>query len=259
MAETAPDSIYSERYVAFIDILGFSEIVRKSVGKPEQATELVRILERISTRTGSLAYDGLFGEDFRAQSFSDCIVLSEIATDGGLEHLLQVVTDLSLDLLANNILTRGGVAKGKLHHSDRIVFGPALVEAYRLETSIAEYPRIVVDRAIHLDFKRIKQTGRVSWIDARHHGQLRHGDDGPVFVDIFASLRDLSGSPPERLTVIGATCREAIQRHLNEAIYDPRIYRKLQWLAGYWNSVVMGQEIPKRMGMVVFPIADDLR
>ena len=33
-------TVYSERYVAFLDILGFSDIVRRSTTLPEKATEL---------------------------------------------------------------------------------------------------------------------------------------------------------------------------------------------------------------------------
>jgi hypothetical protein len=199
-------TVYSERYVVFLDILGFGEIVRNSVRAPAQAAELVRILNRISGRTEPLEYDRLFGADFKAQSFSDCILLSASASDSGLEHLLYVVYNLAFDLLANGILTQGGIAKGELHHSDKIVFGPALIKAYDLERRIAEFPRIVVDKATHDDFKRLVQQGRQSQMAAGFEAQLMPNEDGPFSVDIFAPLRDLSGAPPERLLVAGAAC-----------------------------------------------------
>src|SRR5262249_24937443 len=138
-----------------IDILGFSEIVRNSISSAEQATELVRILEKISSRAEPLEFDQSHGDDFRAQSFSDCIVVSERATQAGLEHLLFVVSQLQLDLLANRILTRGGITKGKLYHTDKIVLGPALITAYHLENTIAAYPRVIVDRATHEDYNNL--------------------------------------------------------------------------------------------------------
>jgi hypothetical protein len=72
------DTIYSERYVAFVDILGFSDIVRNSQHSPHQAAELVRVLERIRARASGLAIkqtDELLGDEFKAQSFFDTIVL----------------------------------------------------------------------------------------------------------------------------------------------------------------------------------------
>jgi hypothetical protein len=44
-------AIYSERYVAFVDILGFSRIVRDSVQSTVQATKLAGTLNRIANRS----------------------------------------------------------------------------------------------------------------------------------------------------------------------------------------------------------------
>lgn len=235
-------AIYTERYVAFIDILGFKTIVQNSVSSPEQAEALVKILTKISDRTIPLEFDRMVGDDFRAQSFSDCIVLSEQASQDGLEHLLFVVSSLALDLLSNGILTRGGIAKGKLHHSDKIVLGPAMIAAYQLENTIAEFPRIVVDRAVHRDFEALLLGASRSALPTGLEAKLKFDDDGPLFVDVLANLRDPSVVTTERLLMVGKSCRAAIQNLLNESIYDPRIYKKLRWLAVEWNSMVLGLE-----------------
>ena len=89
-------TVYSERYVAFLDILGFSDIVRRSTTLPEKATELIAILEDIANANQQFVEDmQLPTDDFKAQSFSDCIVLSENASPIGLFHLLASVTMLS--------------------------------------------------------------------------------------------------------------------------------------------------------------------
>lgn len=151
MPERENDPIYSDRYVAFLDILGFSNIVRESVSRPERAAELVKALNRIADRPSTFEVGDFFRDDFKGQSFSDCIVLSENASSRGLAHLLGVVTRLSIELLANGIMLRGGISKGKLHHSDKVVFEPALIEAYRLESTIARYPRVVADQQTYED------------------------------------------------------------------------------------------------------------
>ncbi len=144
---TDTETIYSDRYVAFVDILGFSDIVRNSETSPRQASALSKILERTASNRGE-TFRAQAADDFKAQAFSDCLVISENATRGALVHLLQVVTFHALDLMSNGILTRGGIAKGKLYHSDKIVLGPALLEAYRLESRVARYPRILIDQHI---------------------------------------------------------------------------------------------------------------
>jgi hypothetical protein len=255
----APQPVYSDRYVAFIDILGFSQIVRHSVNLPWQTEELVRILERISNRTKPLEIDTMFGDDFRAQSFSDCIVLSEKATNLGLEHLLFAVSQLALDLLANGVLTRGAIAKGKLHHTDKIVFGPALVDAYRIESTIAAFPRILLDRETHRDFKVMLETGRKTFIASGFEAEVLHDDDGPPFLDILSRFRDLSGSIPARLLVTAEACHKAIQTKLDQSIYDPSIFRKLRWLTIYWNGVALSDGSMGQLKPVDFPQLTDRR
>lgn len=58
--------------------------------------------------------------------------------------ILLDLTRLQLDLLDNNVIIRGGIAIGKLRHTQTEIFGPAMNEAYYLESKIARYPRIVI-------------------------------------------------------------------------------------------------------------------
>ena len=55
--------------------------------------------------------------------------------------------------LANNgILICGGVSAGKLYHKGSIAYGPAFISAYKCESELADYPRIVIDPKI-MDLK----------------------------------------------------------------------------------------------------------
>jgi hypothetical protein len=56
---------------------------------------------------------------------------------------------LQMSLVRGKMLCRGAIVSGKLIHTPRILFGPALIEAYKLESSgIAKYPRVILDRSI---------------------------------------------------------------------------------------------------------------
>jgi hypothetical protein len=238
MDEPENRSIYSDRYVAFVDILGFSSIVRNSAQSPYQAAELVRALDRISERWSNEALKGtheMLGSDFKAQAFSDCTVLSEAATPKGLHYLLLMVSQFALDLMAIGFLVRGGIAKGGLYHSKHAVFGPAFLDAYALERDIAKYPRIIVDQHTHQDYVLNKPPE--TW-DKFIRPVLRHDDDGPVFVDVLAPFRFVDeGNIPSRILVNGRACRASIQKQLDASIYNPAHYEKLRWLTLYWNAV----------------------
>jgi hypothetical protein len=256
MGDSENEDIYCERYVAFVDILGFSDIVRNSERSPHQAMALVRVLERIRARSLGGAADDLFGDDFKVQSFSDTIVLSEKVTETGLKWLLYSVADLTLDLLAQGILTRGGITKGLMYHSEGVAFGPAFLSAYYLESTIAKYPRVVVDRSVHIDYRA---RNRDRWETGEFAPRLMHADDGPVYLDIFRKFAKLSGPHiASQLIVTGQSCRACIQNLLNDSIYNPRHFEKLRWLAIYWNSVRLGQPPTDLLEPVDFPSMKNL-
>jgi hypothetical protein len=232
---TAVSEIYSERYVAFIDILGFSDIVRQSSASPARAAGLIAILEKIADAKRTFVDDlEISPDDFKAQSFSDCIVLSENASPSGLFHLLAAVTIVSLDLLSEGVFTRGGIAKGKLHHSDKVAFGPAMIEAYRLESQIARYPRILVDKATHTDYKAPEYS--IAGERYSKNPALRLDSDGPPFLDILVLLR-----PESAEDYVGQIpgIRAEIQRALDASIYEPKHFEKIRWLAIYWNELAL--------------------
>ena len=148
---------YTERYLAFLDVLGFGTKVQRSANSPKAAHELVASLDRIGERWTDVNLQNthtVMGDDFRVQSFSDCTVMSSAATRRGLEYFLMMVSQFVLDLMSRGLLIRGGIAKGLLYHSEKAVFGPAFLAAYALERDIASVPRIVVDKATHLDFEQ---------------------------------------------------------------------------------------------------------
>jgi hypothetical protein len=107
--------------------------------------------------------------------------------------------------------------------------------------SIASVPRVVVDKATHLDFE---QQGPPEVYDQFIKPGLRHDYDGLVFVDVFAAHRILQGHIPERIALNAKEIRATIQRELDDSIYDPGHYKKLQWLATYWNKVRQMQSMP---------------
>jgi len=83
------------------------------------------------------------------------IVMSSNASVQGLIYLAAVVRQLALDLLTNGLLIRGAIAKGPLHHVGSVMFGPAFLDAYRIERDIAKYPRIILSQATYEDFRSL--------------------------------------------------------------------------------------------------------
>jgi hypothetical protein len=218
---------YSNRYVCFLDILGFSELVHNS--STEDVESLISSLSEITSRDGAL--DEFFsGADFVFQAFSDSIVMSADANDlTSLIYLLSQVSDLCKRLLLKGYLSRGAVTRGSLYHRDSVMFGPAFLSAYRLESEVARYPRVILSREVYQDLKALR-PGLIL-------PRFRLDDDGPPFLDVLESwarevIENPDGPEIERLR----SGSQIVQRLFDVSIHEPGHFEKLRWLAIYWNG-----------------------
>lgn len=172
-------AVYENRVVAFIDLLGFRELVSFSALHPEAAGHIYSFLIGIQgqqvmgglyggiptvgldgTREVKLARDLPNTENMlelikthwpiEITQFSDSLVLSCKAEDGATSILLlEFVAKLMLGAFQHGFLLRGGITLGLLSHQEGgPLFGPAFIEAYALESKYALWPRIIVDKTV---------------------------------------------------------------------------------------------------------------
>jgi len=139
---------YREKYVTFIDLLGFSQLVNSDDLDNEKRRDVIKILGHLRD---SLCENQTIG--VRLRQFSDCIVISADRTPAGLREMLASILCLTFNLLQSDVLLRGGLAVGGIHHDDTLLFGVGLNEAYQLEHCKALHPRIVVDDKVLADIK----------------------------------------------------------------------------------------------------------
>lgn len=191
------DPAMSDHLVAFVDLLGFAALI-ESRGDTAQA-KVRGLLKKLAALRGDF--------DFRSEqktggtttylepavsSFSDCIVVSFDLTkleqnNVGFYIAWQLLGrwfgDIALEALGMGCLLRGGVTIGPLFHEDGVVFGSGLVQAYRMESDGARYPRIIVSQSV---------VGRTQGF-AAYHETLFQADDGEWCLDYFmAAYRTLS-------------------------------------------------------------------
>jgi hypothetical protein len=170
---------YEERLVCFIDLLGFKSAIDESVSNARLLSALHEALSDLEgsrlanlmhesvpvlTSTGEFTSAGEAGTTELAQKqwpiavtqFSDSFVLSCPATNpGSCLMLLRAIDALQKTFFWQlGMLMRGGVSKGPLIHiQGGPLFGPAMNEAYALESKSAIYPRILFapQAAAHMD------------------------------------------------------------------------------------------------------------
>lgn len=146
------DLKYEEYYVAYMDILGFKEIVDDSNISCSEVYSILndsrkKILQDISQNNEIV----LKTSDIGIYVMSDSIVYYiKASTKNALMILISNCCALMgmLSVRDKIVLIRGAITKGKLISRDNIIFGPALTSAYLLEKECAIYPRIIIDGAL---------------------------------------------------------------------------------------------------------------
>jgi hypothetical protein len=136
---------YEERIVAFCDVLGWRNQIAKAGSDPKK----IGVLRRQILLVGRIISNVKPEVDLRFTSFSDNIVLSGPAKEAPLDTLiamLVLLSDYQQTSAVLGFLTRGGITIGEIYHDQQTVFGPALNRAYELESTVADYPRIVLDK-----------------------------------------------------------------------------------------------------------------
>ena len=137
------EPVYVERIVAFIDILGFRNLVQQIGADPMLHRKLQGALSRIKHCKLSSVADNTAQSDLEVSVFSDSVVIS--GTMDNFHGVCWTVIHLQCDLLAFGVLARGGISKGRTVHRDDILYGEGILAAYDLESKAAVYPRIVID------------------------------------------------------------------------------------------------------------------
>lgn len=255
----------SDRVVAFVDILGFGDLVRRMfAGDVDLFSSVLNILRGINAPLAD--FDGdeenpvPWSECDETTAFSDSIVLSNAirkdvrrrmrpgdpsAAVTAVWGLVSRTAWLSSSLLTRGILTRGGISIGPTYHRGKIVVGLGLLRAYSVEQSVARYPRIVLDDSVIAVLRSWTYRGGPSESiliqndRANPMPQLRRDHDGCWYVDIFYHLYFYwHDRRPAQL----ARIREVISSGLNRelAAEEPSLDRlaKYRWLANEYNRGV---------------------
>lgn len=160
---------YGNRFAAFVDILGFKQMIAQieahSSGHRELFKRLQSVLNFLSDESVEsngqhdlpvyeLTDGGMIERELgnpRITYVSDCVIISTDDTFDGFKSICNKLTKLSTDLACDGMFLRGAIAYGPLYHDRKFVFGSAYQRAYEVESTIAKSPRIIIDRSA-LDF-----------------------------------------------------------------------------------------------------------
>ena len=226
---------YPEKYVAFVDMLGFRKLVELADVSAERREALAEIVRIFRTTIGAHEKLGT-----RVTHFSDCLIVSADRPEQGLHMVLSGCTWLALNLIQYAVLLRGGIAIGGITHEPDVLFGMGVNRAYAFERSGLP-PRIGLDEEVVSDIGRSVMLSRCNFVTEDH----RSGEPMLHF------LQQIGGYEAKPLP--GAICWD---RHAADIAQIIRLYSKSDqpedvrakyvWLGEYWNRVVAQMNILPR-------------
>ena len=261
---------YENRLVAFIDILGFKEIIKASEFNSSKLKLIYEILLFLKTREKPEEWNlqlieieedvqkkGVGNFDIASKTsctcFSDSIVVSVQVGDNNInEATSTLIANLSLigaKLMTEGILFRGAITIGNIIHKDNgLIMGQALIDAYQLETNIAKNPRIVLSNKLLglLNFPITTKKNRYPY-----HQYINRFDDGCVGFHqmiYFEVLQSWTEMETTKLKVELKKIKQTIIEGLDSSFEFADIHNKFKWLkTEYERLVILEDDIKEKI------------
>lgn len=256
---------YENRITAFIDILGFKEIIKdsnkdlekvqllyevlnflKSFEKPDKwSTDIIEIEE-------SAQYKGIdsfkVDDSVRCTTFSDSIVVSIKVNDEFINEIASTLISnlcyVGSILIQSNILWRGGLTYGNLIHKENgIVMGQALIDAYLFESKYAKFPRIILSDKL---IKALKYPYKSKAERYPFHQFVERYEDGLVGfhqLKYFEVVKDYLPDDTEALKRSIERARITIINGLDNSFDSSDVFAKYKWLKEKYNGLYLDKKV----------------
>jgi hypothetical protein len=226
--------------VAFFDILGFSES-SNSCATPDDAQHLLdRIVSAIKdsrtfVRSALGAEQSTGSQSWAIKFFSDNLALGYPLNGSGADAgvvasvLIGCAQRYQLRMALNGFFLRGALTRGPICLTDEVIFGPALIESYQLESKASIVPRVLVAESITTLIDRCFHSSSNS-ADSQEQDAICRDVDGRWFVNYLQAARELSGfnwDYLERHKQSVLSCLASTTRH--------EVLPKFGWACRYHN------------------------
>lgn len=235
-------SIYEYRILAFVDILGFKNMIYQSACNLQEQKRILKAMKIIHSykELNDTSFDGTGLRKYGVQvtTFSDSAIISyPISFDGGLFHVLIDLIHLQIDLSNLGIFIRGGVSIGLAHHDEFNAFGPAMNEAYILESKEAKSPRIILTSQTLSSGVAASQNHQNPCDLSILNSIIKQDKDGFFYLDYLRQFQELDHPEYDYYNWL-ARIRDHLIYNLNLYYTDTKIYPKYLWMLNYWNDVL---------------------
>ena len=234
-----------KRILVYLDILGFKSALNSSDNE-----KIHTLLQAIKQSNKSYQHEmtpsgqDTYSIDFNPEisSFSDHIVISISEHDEKhndkmplwlrISELIRQYTSFCIFILEHGYLVRGALTYGELHHEGNFIYGQALVDAHKIESEIAAYPRIIIDYSMQ---DLIKKTNPNN-VDSMY--PTKQDFDGLYYIDWLGNRMAFLGPDQNDLLNQTIKIKDIIEQNLKKA-HDKKECKTFKywfWMAQYFNA-----------------------
>ena len=225
---------YRERYVAFMDVLGFSQLVSDADHQAHKREVILAIIESLRTTLSEIP-----PTNFRFTQFSDCIAVSADRSPDGIIAIFSGCAALVTDIFQLGVMLRGGIAVGNLVHTSEVLFGTGLLGALAHDRSGGS-PRIALQSNVMSDAEKW------GYIDLTRRD---HVDGHPMLHVLweFENADTTGVMQPLIRTAAGKIVRH-LRSNISREDLPLGVRAKWTWMVAYWNESVTNQGLFPQCG-----------
>jgi hypothetical protein len=224
--------LQEKKYVAFLDVLGFKELVRT---KGERLNLYFKTIENALV---DIRFDKA---EITSQLVSDSTILACDLTTDNLRLLLRAVQTIQARCAIENIWIRGAITIGDIHFDRElnIVVGNGLTDAYLLESQ-EKFPRVIIDpKILKVEFGF---GTRRSFI--KEYNEKEAGKKIPLIHQSYRESESIENEAifvafAERIILDNTDKLETVYRNIQKELYNSQnTYAKYFWLKQYFSEVL---------------------
>lgn len=247
---------YKKGFVAFLDILGFKEMVlNKNLGSIQKIENYLNI---VNEEINKYKADDSALHDFKSIVISDSIILSmDILENDQLEsnareinlHTLRIlcliISSIQAKLANVDIFLRGAISFGDIYFDDNLkqIVGDGYINAYLLEETHAIYPRVILDNKI-VSFLKFETSGDfIKEVNKKYPEKILYEWNQKFsYQSIHQNLYGINKDVPLFIDYVDALNENELNNFAEllkkNAYLNTSVYPKYKWLANYLISKI---------------------
>ena len=213
-------------------------------GTTEQQKFLIRLHDALSSSRQWLDESNLPEElrnlrvkdHFALRAFSDNIAIGWPITGDGEGELINAFENLAvfqLEMANAGFFVRGAISVGSVYLDEIVVFGDALLEAYRGETSLARDPRIVLTQSARSYVSRHLEYYQ-NTLHAPQTSDVLQDTDKQWFINYLDAIMIAENEAGPFFGVLEKH-KISVESKLEQYRQKPPIFSKYAWSASYHN------------------------